>query len=241
MGDGNMFVKSWGGQNCEACGGVCQSIKYPGQGCRGPIGYAGSDPTRSEVVAEAVIADSVRADAPFVRTRTVLPTDSDERKRTPLCTGLLDYAPASLSALADTISGHRCSHMLADDLIEALRDRDWASVCVIALCDLDAELGNDGDLEAVMSLSDLFTEFAPSLAAVAQVSWYGNEKHNPGEPLHHARGKSMDHPDCIARHHVERGGFDGALRHSACKLWRALVAWQEHLEANGAPKARGAK
>jgi hypothetical protein len=187
------------------------------------------------VLAEAVLADAVRTSAP------ALPTDSAERKRTPLCTGLLDYAPAALTALADRIMGVGCAPALADDLIAALRDRDWGSVCVLALCDLDAELGGDGDLEAVMSLSDLFTEFAAALAAVAQVSWYGNEKHNPGQPLHHARGKSTDHPDCIARHHVERGGFDGPMRHSACKLWRALVAWQEQLESEGAPKARGAR
>lgn len=197
-----------------------------------PAGERASvDAPAPSVLAEAVLADAVRR-AP------ALPTDSAERKRTPLCAGLLDYAPAALTELADAITR---SERLADDLVAALRDRDWASVCVLALCDLDAELKAGGDLEAVMSLSDLFTEFAASLAAVAQVSWYGNEKHNPGQPLHHARGKSTDHADCILRHHVERGGFDGPMRHSACKLWRGLIAWQEDLEAAGAPKARGAK
>jgi hypothetical protein len=191
------------------------------------------------VIAEAMLADAVRTSAP------ALPQDSTERKRTPLCTGLLDYFPASLAALVDRVSGASCAPPLADDLIEALRDRDWGSVCVLALYDLDAEIAVDpgvsGNIDNVMALSDLFTEFAPALAAVAQVSWHGNEKHNPGQPLHHARGKSMDHPDCIARHHVERGGFDGGMRHSACKLWRALAAWQEQLEDGGAPRARGAK
>jgi hypothetical protein len=192
----------------------------------GPVG---------EQLGEAQGTPGVRAYA------SALPTDSAERKRTPLCTGLLDYAPASLQALVDRIMGVGCAPPIADDLLVALRDRDWGSVCVLALCDLDSELDHNGELDNVLSLSDLFTEFAPALAAVAQVSWYGNEKHNPGEPLHHARGKSMDHPDCVARHHVEAGGFDGPMRHSACKLWRALIAWQEQLEANGAPKARGAK
>ncbi len=194
------------------------------------------------VVAEAMLADAVRTDPPAPPR---LPTDSAERKRTPLCTGLLDYFPASLSALADHIAGIGCVPEPCGDLIEALRDRNWGEVCVLALCDLDAELAANpedcGDLNNVMSLGDLFTEFAGALAAVAQVSWHGNEKHNPGQPLHHARGKSMDHEDCIARHHVERGGLDGPMRHSACKLWRALAAWQEQLEAGGAPRARGAR
>jgi hypothetical protein len=30
--------------------------------------------------------------------------------------------------------------------------------------------------------------------------------------MHHARGKSMDHADCIMRHLVGRGGFDGNTR-----------------------------
>lgn len=40
-GRGAPAVKSWGGQDCEACGGVCESIKHPGQGCRGPSGATG--------------------------------------------------------------------------------------------------------------------------------------------------------------------------------------------------------
>ena len=89
-------------------------------------------------------------------------------------------------------------------------------------------------------MSALFDDYSAALAAVAQVSYHGNEKHNPGLPLHHARGKSMDHADCILRHYVQRGGFDGALRHSACLAWRALALLQEHLESLGAPLARGA-
>jgi hypothetical protein len=112
-----------------------------------------------------------------------LPTDSAARKRMPMCTGLLDYCP-------------------------------------------------------------------DALAAVAEVSWIGNEKHNPGEPLHHARGKSSDHPDCIMRHLAERGGFDiivvkgveYKIRHSAALAWRALIHLQEELEQElGLSLPRGAK
>lgn len=92
--------------------------------------------------------------------------------------------------------------------------------------------------------------FPAALAAVAEVSFVGNEKHNPGEPLHHSRGKSSDHADAMLRHFEERGGVDVVklpdgrtfrVRHSAEMAWRALALLQEELEAAGeAPLARGA-
>lgn len=89
--------------------------------------------------------------------------------------------------------------------------------------------------------SGLVDYFPDALAAVAEVSFLGNEKHNPGEPVHWARGKSMDHSDCIMRHLVERGGFDGNTRHSAALAWRALALLQEELEAEfGLATPRGA-
>jgi hypothetical protein len=45
--------------------------------------------------------------------------------------------------------------------------------------------------------------FPAALAGVAAHSKFGNDKHNPGEELHHARGKSSDHADCVARHLVD--------------------------------------
>jgi hypothetical protein len=92
--------------------------------------------------------------------------------------------------------------------------------------------------------------FPDAIAAVAEISYQGNRKHNPGEPLHWARGKSMDHADCVGRHLIERGGFetmtlpDGEvvlLRHSASLAWRALALLQEELEAEfGLATPRGA-
>jgi hypothetical protein len=88
------------------------------------------------------------------------------------------------------------------------------------------------------------------------VSSIGNMKHNPGEDMHHARGKSMDHADCIMRHLADRGTMDVVLvknpkpdhaplefeiPHSAYVAWRALAMLQEELEAAGAPLARGAR
>jgi hypothetical protein len=85
--------------------------------------------------------------------------------------------------------------------------------------------------------------FPAALAAVAALSKSGNDKHNPGEPLHHARGKSSDHADCIVRHLIDRGTIgDDGVRHSTSVAWRALALLQEELEREeGAPLPRGAK
>lgn len=101
--------------------------------------------------------------------KNILPEDSDVRKGMPICTGVIDYFPAAL-------------------------------------------------------------------AAVAEISRAGNDKHNPGQPLNWSRNKSLDHADCIARHLVDRGGFaeDGS-RHSANLAWRALALLQDELEREGAP------
>lgn len=53
---------------------------------------------------------------------------------------------------------------------------------------------------------------------LALISKEGNDKHNPGEPLHHARGKSMDHGDCLLRHlmdlqdHLAAGRIEEAVK-----------------------------
>lgn len=88
----------------------------------------------------------------------------------------------------------------------------------------------------------LLDYFPDALAEVSRVSYLGNEKHNPGQPMHHSRGKSTDHADCILRHLVGRGGFDGDVRESAALAWRALALLQEELEREyNFPLPRGAK
>jgi hypothetical protein len=73
--------------------------------------------------------------------------------------------------------------------------------------------------------------FPLAVAEVAKVSKAGNDQHNPGQPLHWARGKSIDHHDCIARHLIDRGTIDtDGQRHSAKLAWRALAALQVELE-----------
>jgi hypothetical protein len=96
--------------------------------------------------------------------------------------------------------------------------------------------------KAIPLCSGVLDYFPAALAAVAEVSRLGNEQHNPGEPLHWARGKSMDQADCIVRHLMERGTVDtDGMRHTAKAAWRVLALLQLELEAAGAPLARGAK
>lgn len=98
--------------------------------------------------------------------------------------------------------------------------------------------------KAIPLATGVLDYFPAALMAVAEVSRQGNEKHNPGEPLHHARGKSSDHADALARHLLDRGLIDEdtGLRHSAEAAWRALALLQQELEDAGeAPLARGAK
>ncbi len=102
-------------------------------------------------------------------------------------------------------------------------------------------------------LSGCLKYFPAALAGVANVSKLGNDKHNPGLPLHHARGKSMDHGDCILRHLVDTEDLISAQGQGAAVTpeqilfeasqlaWRALAYSQELHEAFGAPLAPGAK
>ena len=73
--------------------------------------------------------------------------------------------------------------------------------------------------------------FPLAIAEVAKCSKAGNDQHNPGQPMHWAKGKSTDHADCIPRHLIDRGAFDtDGIRHSAKLAWRALALLQIELE-----------
>lgn len=95
--------------------------------------------------------------------------------------------------------------------------------------------------------------FPAALAGVALVSKQGNDKHNPGQEMHHARGKSSDHTDCIIRHLTDTTDLLAALARGESVTaeqvlaevsqlaWRALAYSQELHEQFGAPLAPGAK
>lgn len=96
--------------------------------------------------------------------------------------------------------------------------------------------------------------FPAAISGVANISKKGNDKHNPGEEMHHARSKSPDHGDCIIRHLIDTADLLASLErgdngttpqdvlHEANQLaWRALAFSQALHEQFGAPMAPGAK
>lgn len=95
--------------------------------------------------------------------------------------------------------------------------------------------------------SGVMAYFPDALMCVAFVSMVGNDKHNPGEPLHWAKEKSSDEPDAEARHMLD--GFRGLppdpgleplgpkIGHKASKAWRALADLQRECDAERARRA----
>jgi hypothetical protein len=81
--------------------------------------------------------------------------------------------------------------------------------------------------------SGVLAYFPDAIAAVAAVSYKGNEQHNgEGAPLHWAREKSTDHEDTLLRHLMEAGEIDiDGHRHSAKLAWRSLSLLQLEIEA----------
>ena len=82
--------------------------------------------------------------------------------------------------------------------------------------------------------SGVIKYFPDALQAIAQCSKVGNDQHNPGEPLHWARGKSGDELDALTRHLIDAGTIDtDGVRHSTKVAWRALANLQKELELAG--------
>lgn len=76
--------------------------------------------------------------------------------------------------------------------------------------------------------SGVLMYFPDALAAIARVSKAGNDKHNPGEPLHWAREKSTDHMNCLVRHSLTPDAVDPETQEPelAQAAWRALAQLQ---------------
>lgn len=101
--------------------------------------------------------------------------------------------------------------------------------------------------------SGCFRYFPAALAGISKTSKLGNDKHNPGQEMHHARNKSGDHGDCILRHLMDVADLLAAmdrgeevtkeeiLSEVSSMAWRALALSQELHEKFGAPLAPGAK
>ena len=82
--------------------------------------------------------------------------------------------------------------------------------------------------KAMPLYSGVLRYFPDALMAVSRQSKGGNDKHNPGQPLHWARDKSTDHEDCIARHLLTPDVIDPETGETelVAEVWRSLAALQ---------------
>ena len=80
--------------------------------------------------------------------------------------------------------------------------------------------------KAVPLFRGCMSYFPDALAAIAELSHKGNEKHNPGETLRWSREKSSDHADCIARHLIDSGPDHTAVDPEDNVLHAVKVAWR---------------
>jgi hypothetical protein len=93
----------------------------------------------------------------------------------------------------------------------------------------------------------VYQYFPAAIVCCAAWSKFNNDKHNPGQELHHSRGKSADHEECIARHSFDlteaqrRGDDVSELEEAVAVFWRAGVRVQLLAERLGAPLAPGAR
>lgn len=146
-----------------------------------------------------------------------------------------EYIQKVFAARGVLVEGHLVEWT---DTVREIRLYDREKVTLSALPTGSAER------KAVPLARGVLDYFPAALAEVARVSKAGNDKHNPGQEMHHARGKSTDHADCLLRHLVDRGKLDPETgqRHSAEVAWRALALLQQELEDEGlAPMPRGAR
>jgi hypothetical protein len=157
--------------------------------------------------------------------------DSATRKGQPIALGVVAYFGPALSAVDDLIkSGGASPDGVTLETIRAALD-DVSKLPVLAAATLAM-------LEVALRRADTLTlqvapgvfMFSHALAAVAEVSRRGNEKHNPGEPLHWAREKSTDEADAYVRHIVDSFEFgplaldDAGNPNLGAAAWRVL-AW----------------
>jgi hypothetical protein len=97
---------------------------------------------------------------------------------------------------------------------------------------LPLEGASAADRKAAPIVTGCLDYFPDALLEVAMLSNIGNDQHNPGEPLHWARGKSGDEADTCVRHLLARGTRDtDKVRHSTKLAWRALANLQKEIEA----------
>lgn len=121
---------------------------------------------------------------------------------------------------------------------------EYRTICPCSKCDAWRKKLSDGDVSELSEserrkrtpvYSGVMMYFPDAIEAIARVSWKGNEKHNPGQPLHWSRDKSNDHGDCVARHMLTPDQLDPDsgethLTHAAWRILAMLQLQQERLK-----------
>lgn len=110
-------------------------------------------------------------------------------------------------------------------------------------------MSTDSAVRKLMPVASGFANYFPDAMLLGSwVSRVGNDKHNPGQPLHWAKEKSADEPDAELRHMLDaaRGthpdpGLEplAHLGHLASKFWRAAADLQRACDAARAAFERG--
>lgn len=128
---------------------------------------------------------------------------------------------------------------------------------------MNLTLGTDSAARKNTPVYSGFLQYFPAaVAGAARHSKRGNDKHNFGEALHHARWKSMDHEDCVSRHLMDISDMEAILQRqdrmcdsewgpatakaileeADALVWRAAALSQRLYETyGGAPLAPGAR
>lgn len=122
---------------------------------------------------------------------------------------------------------------------------------------LKLTLTTDSEARKSIMLVAACQDYIPAaMVKFAEHAKAGNDKHNKGQPIHHARWKSTDHEECIARHlmdmrdiraYIRRNGatpeaVKALISEATAEFWRAGVLLQELCEQyEGAPLAPGAR
>jgi hypothetical protein len=107
---------------------------------------------------------------------------------------------------------------------------------IIAKKELSSTAGESAKRKGMPIFQGCFMYFPKALLAIAEHSKKGNDKHNPGLPIHWAKDKSKDHADCIGRHLLDIGPTWDAVDpefgslHATALAWRALALLETILE-----------
>jgi hypothetical protein len=91
------------------------------------------------------------------------------------------------------------------------------------------------DRKSMPIFTGVIKYFPNALLEISKVSKAGNDQHNPGQPLHWDKSKSIGHGDELLRHlidHAQGDKYDtDGIRHLAKCAWRALELLERELDS----------